>query len=70
VPSCKPPLCCPDCAIFFSSILCFRGFYRFIDEKGRIHFTNLPTDKRYKVYVHSYGDIFALPNMTARYMIR
>ena len=44
--------------LFFHPFSASADIYRFIDEKGTIHFTNAPTDKRYKVYIHSYGGYF------------
>jgi soluble lytic murein transglycosylase-like protein len=39
--------------IFFHPLSASADIYRYIDEKGTIHFTNVPTDRRYKVYVRS-----------------
>ena len=44
--------------LFFHPFSASADIYRYIDEKGTIHFTNAPTDRRYKVYVHSYGGYF------------
>jgi soluble lytic murein transglycosylase-like protein len=43
---------------FFHPFSASAEIYRFIDEKGTIHFTNLPTDKRFKVYVRGRGGYF------------
>jgi soluble lytic murein transglycosylase-like protein len=44
--------------LFFHPFSASADIYRFIDEKGTIHFTNLPTDRRYKVYVRGSGRYF------------
>ena len=44
--------------LFFHPFPASADIYRYIDEKGAIHFTNVPTDKRYKLYVHSYRRYF------------
>jgi soluble lytic murein transglycosylase-like protein len=44
--------------LFFYPFSASADIYRYIDENGTIHFSNVPTDKRYKVYVHSYGGYF------------
>ena len=43
---------------FFHPFSASADLYSFRDEKGRIHFTNVLTDKRYKVCIHSYGGYF------------
>lgn len=44
--------------LFFHPLSASADIYRYIDEKGTIHFTNLPTDTRYKVYVRSSSGYF------------
>lgn len=44
--------------LFFCSFSASADIYRFIDEKGTVHFTNAPTDRRYKVYVRGSGRYF------------
>ncbi|HPD61464.1 MAG TPA: transglycosylase SLT domain-containing protein [Thermodesulfobacteriota bacterium] len=39
--------------LFFHPLSASADIYRYIDEKGTVHFTNVPTDKRYKLYLHS-----------------
>ncbi len=45
---------------FFSFVLvtapCFAGIYRYVDERGVIHFTNCPRDSRFKLYIKESKD--------------
>ena len=43
---------------FFFSLPAFADVYRYVDENGTIHFTNVPTDSRYQVYIHSSRSFF------------
>ncbi len=38
-------------ALFFSNSLSWAGIYRYVDEKGVIHFTNCPRDPKFKLYI-------------------
>ncbi|RLA92384.1 MAG: lytic transglycosylase [Deltaproteobacteria bacterium] len=38
---------------FFSAHYTWADIYRYVDENGTIHFTNVPTDSRYKLYIYS-----------------
>lgn len=44
--------------LFFHPLSASADTYRYIDEKGTSHFTNVPTYKPFKVYVHNYGGYF------------
>ena len=41
--------------IFLATLFCpffvSADIYRYVDEKGTVHFTNLPTDNRYQLYI-------------------
>ncbi len=37
--------------LFFSNSLSWAGIYRYVDEKGVIHFTNCPRDPKFKLYI-------------------
>jgi len=39
--------------IFFSSYHAAADIYRYVDENGVVHFTNVPTDRRYKLFIPS-----------------
>ena len=37
--------------LFFLATLSSAGIYRYVDEKGVIHFTNCPRDPKFKLYI-------------------
>ena len=37
--------------LFFLTVPSFAGIYRYVDEKGVIHFTNCPRDSKFKLYI-------------------
>ena len=49
--------------------LAHADIYRFVDENGTVHFTNLPTDSRYKLYLATAKEPDAVTNtLTTRTM--
>ena len=44
--------------ILFYAFSASADIYRYIDAKGTIHFTNVPTDNRFKIYIHSKNEFF------------
>ena len=45
--------------VFFSKNT-FCGIYKYVDKNGVIHFTNVPTDPRYKLYIRDKGNSYFL----------
>ena len=59
----------PDCCLFFlliallfNSVASDAAIYRYVDESGRMHFTNVPTSSRYRFY-RSDGENYRLETL-------
>ena len=59
--------------IFFTYCNAFADIYRYVDEKGTVHFSNVPSDSRFKLYLSTsryytkYNDI--IKEMSAKYKV-